>query len=196
MQAGLRVASIFSWIPGVSLRSTPGYNPGAPSALKSERSPAIMRVYLVQHGKSKSEEEDPQRRLTDEGIGEVQNVADFLRPLKLAVDAIWHSDKARAQQTGELLAGAVSARDRLVQRAGLGPKDQVAATKEAFEQTGGDLMIVGHLPFLGKLVALLVTGNEKNEIVEFRFGCVVCVERSDDKKWKVAWVVTPSLLHA
>jgi phosphohistidine phosphatase len=120
---------------------------------------------------------------------------DFLRPLKLAVDAIWHSDKARAQQTGELLAGAVWARDRLVQHEGLGPKDQVAATKEALEQTGGDLMIVGHLPFLGKLVALLVTGSEKNEIVEFRFGGVVCVERRDDKKWKVAWMVTPSLFH-
>jgi phosphohistidine phosphatase len=154
-----------------------------------------MRVYLVQHGESKSEEEDPQRRLTDKGIGEVQNVADFLRPLKLAVDAIWHSDKARAQQTGEMLAGAVWARDRLVQREGLGPKDQVAATKEALEQTGGDLMIVGHLPFLGKLVAMLVTGSEKNEIVEFRFGGVVCVESRDDKKWKVAWMVTPSLLH-
>ena len=155
-----------------------------------------MRVYLVQHGESKSEEEDPQRGLTDKGIGEVQNVADFLRPLKLAVDAIWHSDKARAQQTGELLAGAVWTRYRLVQREGLGPKDQVAATKEALEQTGGDLMIVGHLPFLGKLVALLVTGSEKNEIVEFGFGGVVCVERRDDKKWKVAWMVTPSLLRA
>ena len=154
-----------------------------------------MYVYLVQHGESKSEEEDPQRRLTDKGIGEAQNVADFLRPLKLAVDAIWHSDKARAQQTGELLAGAVMARDGLVQREGLGPKDQVASTKELLEQTGSDLMIVGHLPFLGKLVALLVTGSEKNEIVEFGFGSVVCVERRDDKRWKVAWMVTPSLLH-
>ena len=105
--------------------------------------PAVMHVYLVQHGEAKSEEEDPQRRLTDKGIGEVQNVAEVLRPLKLAVDAIWHSDKARAQQTGELLAGTVWARDGLVQREGLGPKDQVAATKEALEQTGGDLMIVG-----------------------------------------------------
>src|SRR5262249_2346263 len=126
------------------------------SSIRYERSSGVMRVYLVQHGESKSEEEDPQRRLTDKGIGEVQNVADFLRPLGLAVNAIWHSDKARAQQTGELLADAVWARDRLVQRQGLGPKDQVAATKEALEQTGGDLMIVGHLPFLGKLVALLV----------------------------------------
>ena len=154
-----------------------------------------MRVYLVQHGESKSEEEDPQRRLTDKGIREVQDVAKFLRPLKLAVDAIWHSEKARAQQTGELLAGAVRARNHLIQRENLGPKDQVAATREGLEQTSGDLMIVGHLPFLGKLVALLVTGSEKNEIVEFRFGGVVCVERRDDKKWKVAWMVTPSLLQ-
>jgi len=70
-----------------------------------------MRVYLMQHGESKSEEKDPQRRLTDKGIGEVQTVVDFLRPLKLAVDAVWHSGKARAQQTGELLAEAVGARD-------------------------------------------------------------------------------------
>ena len=119
-----------------------------------------MRVYLIQHGASKSEEEDPQRRLTDKAIGEVENVAQFLRPLKLGVDAVWHSGKARAQQTGELLAEAVGAGARIVQREGLGPKDRVTTTKEALEQTGGDVMIVGHLPFLSKLVALLVTGSE------------------------------------
>jgi phosphohistidine phosphatase len=154
-----------------------------------------MRVYLIQHGESKSEEEDPQRRLTDKGIREVEKVADFFRPLKFAVDAVWHSGKARAQQTGELLAEAVGARNRVVQREGLGPKDQVATTKETLEQTGGDVMIVGHLPFLGKLVSLLVTGSEKNEIVEFHFGSVVCIERRDDGKWKVAWMITPTLLH-
>ena len=154
-----------------------------------------MRVYLVQHGESKSEEEDPQRRLTDKGIGEVQNVANFLRPLKLAVDAIWHSGKARAQQTGEMLAEAVWARGHLLQREGLGPKDHVATTREALEQTDGDLMIVGHQPFLGKIVALLVTGSEENEIVEYQVGSVVCIERRDNGKWKVAWMITPSLLN-
>ena len=154
-----------------------------------------MRVYLVQHGQSKSEEEDPQRRLTDKGIGEVQKVADFLRSLELKVEAVWHSGKPRAQQTAELLAEAVSARDRVAQREGLGPKDQVAPMKQRLEKTGGDVMIVGHLPFLSKLVALLVTGSDANEIVEFRFGCVVCIERRDDGKWKIAWMITPALLH-
>ena len=67
-----------------------------------------MHVYLVQHGQSKSEEEDPQRGLTDKGMSEVQKVADFLRPLEFEVDAVWHSGKARAQQTTELLARAIS----------------------------------------------------------------------------------------
>jgi phosphohistidine phosphatase len=154
-----------------------------------------VRVYLVQHGQSKSEEEDPQRRLTDKGIGEVQKVADFLRPLELGVDAVWHGGKARAQQTAELLAEAVSARDRVVQHEGLGPNDQVATTKQALEKAGRDVMIVGHLPFLGKLVALLASGSEANEIVEFQFGCVVCIERRDAGKWKVAWMIMPALLH-
>ena len=154
-----------------------------------------MRVYLVQHGQSKSEEEDPQRRLTPQGIGEVQKVANFLRPLELRLDAIWHSNKARAQQTAELLAVAVSGSDRVMQREGLGPKDQVAPIRQALEKAGGDVMIVGHLPFLGNLAALLVTGSEANEIVRFQFGCVVCIERHEHGKWKVAWMIAPALVH-
>lgn len=106
-----------------------------------------------------------------------------------------NNGKARAQQTGELLAKAVWARGNLLQREGLGPKDQVATTREALEQTDGDLIIVGHQPFLGKIFALLVTGSEENEIVEYQVGSVVCIERRDDGKWKVAWMITPSLLN-
>jgi phosphohistidine phosphatase len=154
-----------------------------------------VRVYLVQHGQSKSEEEDPQRRLTPQGIGEVQKVADFLRPLRLGLDGVWHSNKARAQQTAELLAAAISASDRVIQREGLGPKDQVVPTRQALEKAGGDVMIVGHLPFLANLAALLVTGSEANEIVRFQFGCVVCIERHENGKWKIAWMITPALVH-
>jgi phosphohistidine phosphatase len=156
----------------------------------------MVRAYLVQHGQSKSEEEDPQRRLTDKGIGEVRKVADFLRSLELKVDAVWHSGKTRAQQTAELLAEAVSARDRVLRREGLGPKDEVAPTKHALERTGGDLLVVGHLPFLSKLAALLVTSSEANEIVEFQFGGVVCVEQGNKGKWKIVWMITPALLHS
>jgi phosphohistidine phosphatase len=153
-----------------------------------------MRVYLVQHGESRPEEEDPQRRLTDEGVRSVQKVARFLRPLGLKLESVWHSGKPRAQQTAEILADAVSASQGLLQRDSLAPKDPVAPLKQAIEQSAGDLMIVGHLPFLGKFAALLVADNEDADIVAFKFGCVVCVERIEDGPWKLAWMIVPALL--
>ncbi len=50
-------------------------------------------------------------------------------------------------------------------------------------------MIVGHLPFLGKLAALLVADNEETEIVAFRFGCVVCVERIEQRRFRMNLIV-------
>jgi phosphohistidine phosphatase SixA len=63
-----------------------------------------MRLYLVQHGAAKTEAEDPQRGLTDEGRQTVERIAQFLAPLRLALDRIEHSDKLRARQTAEILA--------------------------------------------------------------------------------------------
>ena len=93
-------------------------------------------------------------------------------------------------------AGAVSASQGMLQRNGLAPKDPVAPVKQAIEQSSGPLMIVSHLPFLGKLAALLVADNEETEIVAFKFGCVVCVERIEDCQWKLAWMIVPALLGA
>ena len=39
-----------------------------------------------------------------------------------------------------------------------------------------------------------VADNEETEIVAFRFGCVVCVERIEDGPWKLAWMIVPALL--
>jgi len=155
-----------------------------------------MRVFLVQHGEARPETEDPERRLSEEGVRNVQKVARFLQPLGLKVETIWQSGKPRAQQTAEILAGAVSAGQGVVQHNGLAPKDPVAPVRQAIVQSPGDLMIVGHLPFLGKLAGLLVADKEETEIVVFRFGCVVCVERIEDGPWKLAWMIVPGLLGA
>ncbi len=152
-----------------------------------------MRLYLIQHAEAKPEEEDPERRLNEEGIRNVGRVAAVLRPLGLDVNVIWHSGKARARQTAELIAPALSGRPEIVQHDGLAPKDAVAPIRDVIEQRAEDLMVVGHLPFLGKLAALLLTGDEAREIVAFRFGCVVCLERQTDGRWKIVWMLVPEL---
>ena len=69
-----------------------------------------MRLYLVQHGAAKSEAEDPQRGLTDEGQRTVERMADFLAALRLPLDRIEHSEKMRARQTAEILAARLACR--------------------------------------------------------------------------------------
>ena len=68
-----------------------------------------MRIYLVQHGASKSEAEDPERSLTDEGRQTVEKMADYLTSAGASVDRIKHSGKLRARQTAGILAASFEA---------------------------------------------------------------------------------------
>ena len=54
-----------------------------------------MRAYLVQHGKAKSADEDPNRGLSNEGRDEINRIAEFLSALRISVSLIQHSGKAR-----------------------------------------------------------------------------------------------------
>ena len=77
-----------------------------------------MRLYLVQHGQAKSKDQDPDRHLTENGQKEVESIAAFLQPLNIKIQALWHSGKARAAQTADILAGSVKARQGAVQHDG------------------------------------------------------------------------------
>jgi phosphohistidine phosphatase len=169
-----------------------------PSVLENAREEAQVRLlYLVQHGEALPEDADPDRHLSEKGAADVEKVARFLRPMKLSMAAVWHSGKPRAQQTAEVLAGALTKKPSVVQRDGLSPKDPVAPVRKAVEGLGEDLMIVGHLPLLGKLAASLVTGDKSVDVVTFRYGGVVCLENTDGGDgWTVAWMIVPDLILA
>ena len=153
-----------------------------------------MKLYLVQHAESKSEKMDPARGLSEKGQADVKKVAAFLKTLRLVVEAIWHSGKTRAVQTAGILGQAVSAKQGVIQQNGLAPLDPVQPIQEKISQVSEDLMIVGHLPFMGKLASSLAAGSESADAVAFRQGGVVCLERDDQGTWRVRWAVTPDLL--
>jgi phosphohistidine phosphatase len=153
-----------------------------------------MKLYLVQHAKSASEEQDLQRPLTEEGRRELQKVIKFIEPLKLSVDYLWHSEKRRAIQTAELLAEAIKIKKAKTVREGLGPNDDVARLKDELNTAGGDIMIVGHLPFLNKLASLLLTGCESADTVAFKNAGIVALSSDEGNKWQINWMVTPEIL--
>jgi phosphohistidine phosphatase len=145
-----------------------------------------MRLYLVQHGKAASKETDPLRPLTEEGRSDVRKVAEFIKPLSLSVDCIWHSGKTRAEQTAEILAGVIQTKKGTIKRQGLAPNDDVTALKDELSQVEGD--------FMSKLASLLTAGCESTDIVEFKQGGIVCLDGWEDAKWQINWMITPELL--
>lgn len=62
-----------------------------------------MQLYLVQHGASKSESEDPQRGLTDEGRRGVGHMAQYLAAVAIGPYGIEYSETLRARQTADIL---------------------------------------------------------------------------------------------
>jgi len=153
-----------------------------------------MKLYLVQHAKAASKEVDPQRSLAEQGWRDAQKMAVFIKPLRLSVGAIWHSRKKRAAQTAEVLAGATTVTGKVTARDGLGPTDDVTPVRDELSSSARDIMIVGHLPFLGKLASLLLAGSEQADAVAFRQGGIVCLGRSEENRWQLDWMVVPDLL--
>lgn len=152
-----------------------------------------MRIYLVQHGQAKSEDVDPDRHLTEKGQNDLKKISSFLKQFGLSVDTIWHSGKTRSAQTADILASGVVVNQAIIQHDGLAPNDAIGPVKEELIEANEDLMIVGHLPFLSKLVSELVTGNELADIVAFQPGGIVCVEQTDSEAWRIYWMVIPDL---
>ena len=153
-----------------------------------------MRLYLVQHGEATPEEVDPSRPLTSKGSQDVKKVASFLVQIGLGLIAIRHSGKLRARQTAEIISAALGPGYQVQQSGNLSPGDRVRNLIEEIKRMTADLMIVGHLPFLGKLASTLLTGSESTNPLAFRQGGVVCLQRKEDQMWQVVWMVTPDIL--
>jgi len=152
-----------------------------------------MKLFLVQHGLSNEEDIDPEKNLSEQGRKDVEKIAAYLKNAAVFTEEIFHSGKARSTQTAEILAQAVQLNKKIRLKEGIDPDDPVAGLKDEIEARSSDLMLVGHMPFLGKLASLLLTGLEQSDIVAFQQGCVVCLEKFGEK-WKLKWLLAPELL--
>ncbi len=118
-----------------------------------------MKLYLIQHGEATTEEVDPSRPLTAKGRSDVQKIASFLKGAGVCLKVILQSGKTRARETAEIIGAHLGPDCQVKVREGLGPNDSVLALAKEISGTRDDLMIVGHLPFLGKLASLLLSGS-------------------------------------
>ena len=153
-----------------------------------------MKLYLMQHGRPVAKEDNPDRPLSDQGEKDVEKVADFLNKHGVRVEEAFHSGKTRARQTAEIMISKLNPGLALGQRDGLSPLDDVKDIANHTKVAKKDLLIVGHLPHLGKLASLLITGSESVPVVSFQQGGMVCLEKDAEGLWSVVWMLVPEIL--
>jgi len=152
-----------------------------------------MFLYLVQHADAKREEEDPSRPLSEKGLQDIKRVSSYVSNLNIRVYKIFHSNKLRAKETAEVLSENIKPATGVSEVEGLAPLDDPGIWAERLKDVPDDVILVGHLPHLGKLASLLLCGNADNNVVGFKMGGIVCLKRDDVGKWSFEWMLTPEI---
>ena len=152
-----------------------------------------MALYLVQHGKSLSKEKDLEQGLAEAGISESQRIAQVAAGYRVAPKRIHHSVKTRARQTAEIFAQALHPADGVHQVEGIKAMDDVTAVAPELKPEDG-LMLVGHLPFMSRLTAYLVSGRIEPPVFKFQNSGIVCLDRQpDESNWQIVWTLMPHI---
>lgn len=115
-----------------------------------------MELWILRHGIAEELEEDKAdeaRALTRKGRARVERMVDGLARLGATFDRLYHSPLLRAVQTAELLLPLVEGESVVTELLCQPPSEPL------LELLAGDRVgVVGHQPWLGELVAMLVIG--------------------------------------
>ena len=92
------------------------------------------------------------------------------------------------------MASRLNPKVKLQESPDLNPLDDVTRIADQIKEANKDLLIAGHMPHLGKLVSLLVIGNQSAPLINFQQGGLVCLEKDDVDSWSVAWALVPDIM--
>ncbi len=152
-----------------------------------------MALYLIQHGKSLPKDQDPDQSLSEEGIAETQQIAEIAKEKGVSVLQIRHSVKTRARQTAEIFARALNPPRGLQEINGIKPMDDVAKIAAGLDPAG-NIMLVGHLPFMERMTAYLITGSIEKPVFKFQNSGIVCLDKDPETRaWVILWTLMPKI---
>ena len=145
-----------------------------------------MDAYLIRHGDAVAEMDNPKRPLSTKGRRDVQRTAHLALARNIQISAIYHSGILRAFETAQILAEILAPPLGLHLHAGLLPEDDPAIMKADLDLMDHPIALVGHLPYLNRLAALLTSGDPNRAVVEFLPAMMIGFERQD-YQWKITW---------
>lgn len=153
-----------------------------------------MRIYLARHGESIASGNDNERPLSEKGKSDIGKIAEFIFTRKISVERVIQSEKFRAQQTAKLLCASLNGDFSIETSAYLDPMASPDLILDEINAEEKDTLLVGHMPFMGSLVAKLMTGYENKTIANVETGSLICLEKIESDYWILCWMVNPSIL--
>ncbi len=153
-----------------------------------------MKLYLMRHGEAEGNHGDDGPSLTVRGESEANVIGKALSSYDVQISRIYHSGKLRAGQTAEILKSNLGDGIVISDSEGLKPNDSVSKFAEGLTDLKEDTLIVGHLPFMAKLVSYLLAGTESEWMFSFRTASVVCLENVPSFGWNLHWFINPEMV--
>lgn len=156
-----------------------------------------MALFLVQHGISAAKDTDPGKNLTELGKIETERIAQVAHKYGIKVERVVHSGKNRARQTAAIFHEELSVQTALETVPGINPLDDVKAFAHIVNPES-DLMVVGHMPFMQRLVSFLTTGSEDILVYRFQNSGIVCLDADQEEptnglNWFIKWTLNPHI---
>ena len=126
-----------------------------------------MNLYLLRHAKAVERghrhSADAGRPLTEKGASKMRRIASSMLDRDLCFDRIYASTYRRARETAEIVADIYSIPERLELSPLLEPEGDpgeligvIGRRRPPFD----NVLLVGHEPYLSRLISVLVTGHE------------------------------------
>jgi len=152
-----------------------------------------MALFLVQHGKSLPKDVDPDQGLSEQGILDVKCISEIAKGYGIDVSGISHSGKTRARMTAEIFASALAPKNGVNQKDQMAPLDDVETVAKTINSRE-NRMFVGHLPFMERLTAYLITGSQEKPVIKFQNGGIVCLDMYPrTESWVIKWSLMPNI---
>ena len=160
-----------------------------------------MSIYLLRHGIAVERgapefKTDADRPLTPKGRRQLRQIAEAMEKMDLRIRLVLSSPLVRARQTAEIVATSLELKRRLAFSDELRPDgDPKALVRELNElkPASENVLLVGHEPYLSRLIARLISGGEDMEINFKKAG--LCKLETDSLRFgrcaKLSWLLTP-----
>jgi len=147
----------------------------------------VVYLFLVHHGEAVGPDVDPRRPLSVHGQEAVVRLASGMAERGARPAVVWHSGKLRARQTAEACWRACNALAEFSATRDMQPDDPPDWMRDRLRGETRDVLLAGHFPHLGRLLALL-TGEPSGSPGDFPPHGAVALETADEGiTWSEVW---------